>query len=76
MIPKKPSGRVPGSTRVGGELFDTHKYDRTRKYPDLYDYKICRACGLVRDRDQLIDMGHEGWCCKQCLINIKEGKNE
>jgi hypothetical protein len=66
----KPTGRVPGSTRIGGELFDRSKYDRTRKYPDFYDYKICRTCGQVRDRDQLIDMGREGWCCVDCKANM------
>ena len=70
MTIKKPSGRVPGSTRVGGELFDRPKYTRTRKYRDLYEYgsmmKVCRACHVVRDVDEMHDLGEEGWVCDDC----------
>lgn len=70
MTIKKPKGRVPGSTRVGGELFDRVKYSRNKKYPEVYDFKMCRACGQVKERDDLIDMGEEGWCCRVSCKNM------
>jgi hypothetical protein len=71
----KPKGRVPGSTRAGGELFDRPKYTRNKKHPEIYDedLRVCRNCGEIRDRSELHNLGIEGWVCSAfCNIEIKE----
>jgi len=62
----KPKGRIPRSTRAGGTLFDREKYNRHEKYEETFDFAVCRACGQVRERSDMINMGREGWCCKEC----------
>jgi hypothetical protein len=71
----KPKGRVPGSTRAGGELFrDKVKYNRNKKYPSYAIFTICRACKTIRDTDEMHDLGSDGWVCDECASGIISNK--